>query len=305
MAYTQDFGRNNLTNSNISALTNGGTDPETDPIKPFKPVAGEFNEALPEITIKGSRNKPVTGPSNRQLSERRQRQTKAGKGSELERDPSYNSNPNITRTTSTVDKVDNQGQTYSMTRNNFTHPLGGTATNVDTTPSAAFIGDRATGLFFNSNAARTQAQNSSNYMNSPQGQKRRGSEMQNFGTEVTGGRDSGRPLEKYMVNNQTGDIVGQLSGEGTTKYLFQGQNQLPSNRVGEFKNHNGYAQLLDGNKMSNQTLLNLTPEKAMAYIRQDSLDKQRNRFTNKANDKAVNYRNSMFKKPDLTSGKDN
>ena len=57
--------------------------------------------------------------------------------------------------------------------------------------------------------------------------------------------------------------------------------------------------------MSNQNLLDLTPEKAMAHIRQDSLDKQRNRFTAKANDEAVNYRNSMFKKPDLTSGKDN
>ena len=34
MAYKQNFGRDNLTNSNIAALTNGGTDPETDPKKP-------------------------------------------------------------------------------------------------------------------------------------------------------------------------------------------------------------------------------------------------------------------------------
>jgi len=317
MAYKQNFGRNNLTNANISALTNGGTDPETDP-KPNGVVAsnsdktfgsGVINE-LDTVTLGTVKNNEpvVMGPSNRAESATRRRQIKRGKAQGGEKnylDSSYDQDQNITRTTSTVDKVGADGQPYSMTRNNFIHPLGGTATNVDTTPSAAFIGENSAGLFFDSNAARTQAQNSSNYMNSPQGQKRRGSEMQNFGTEVTGGRDSGRPLEKYMVNNQTGDIVGQLSGEGTTKYLFQGQNQLPSNRIGEFKNHNGYAQLLDGNKMSNQTLLNLTPEKAMAYIRQDSLDKQRNRFTNKANDKAVNYRNSMFKKPDLTSGKDN
>ncbi len=31
MAYKQNFGRDNLTNANIFALTNGGTDPETDP----------------------------------------------------------------------------------------------------------------------------------------------------------------------------------------------------------------------------------------------------------------------------------
>ena len=283
MAYKQNFGRNNLTNANISALTNGGTDPETDP-KPNGVVAsnsdktfgsGVINE-LDTVTLGTVKNNEpvVMGPSNLAESATRRRQIKRGKAQGGEKnylDSSYDQDQNITRTTSTVDKVGADGQPYSMTRNNFIHPLGGTATNVDTTPSAAFIGENSAGLFFDSNAARTQAQNSSNYMNSPQGQKRR----------------------------------GQLSGEGTTKYLFQGQNQLPSNRVGEFKNHNGYAQLLDGNKMSNQTLLNLTPEKAMAYIRQDSLDKQRNRFTNKANDKAVNYRNSMFKKPDLTSGKDN
>ena len=317
MAYKQNFGRNNLTNANISALTNGGTDPETDP-KPNGVVAsnsdktfgsGVINE-LDTVTLGTVKNNEpvVMGPSNLAESATRRRQIKRGKAQGGEKnylDSSYDQDQNITRTTSTVDKVDNQGQTYSMTRNNFTHPLGGTATNVDTTPSAAFIGENSAGLFFDSNAARTQAQNSSNYMNSPQGQKRRGSEMQNFGTFVEGGKDSGQPLKTYMQNLQTGSIVGQLSGEGTTNFLGQGQNKLPVNKIGEFKNNYGYTKLLDGNSMSNQTLLNLTPEKAMAYIRQDSLDKQRNRFTNKANDKAVNYRNSMFKKPDLTSGKDN
>jgi len=317
MAYKQNAGRDNLTNLNIAALTNGGTDPETDP-EPNGVVAsnsdktfgsGVTNE-LDTVTLGTVKNnKPVVmGPSNRAESAARRRQIKEGKAQKGEKnylDSSYAKDQNITRTTSTVDKLDADGQPYSMTRNNFTHPLGGTATNVDTTPSAAFIGENSAGLFFNSNAARTQAQNSSNYMNSPGGQKRRGSEMQNFGTEVTGGRDSGRPLEKFMVNNQTGSIVGQLSGEGTTRYLSQGQNQLPSNRIGEFANHNGYTKLLDGHSMSNQTLLNLTPEKAMARIAQDSLDAQRNRFTDKANDEAVLFRNSMFKKPDLTSGKDN
>lgn len=305
MAYKQNFGRNNLTNRNIAALTNGGTDPETDPVKPFKPVAGEFNEELDEVVIKAKGNKPVTEPSNRLLSERRQRQTKAGRGSLLDRDPSYNRNPDITQTTSIVDKVDNQGEPYSMTRNTFTNPLGGESTNVDTTPSAAFIGLNSRGLFFNSPEAQQQAQNSSNYMNSPEGQKYQGSERQNFGTYVTGGKDSGQPIATYMQNLHTGSIVGQMTGEGTTNFLHQGQNKLPVNKIGEFKNRYGRTELLDGSSMSNQTLLNLTPEEAMNYIRQDSLGKQDVRYTNTAKDKAIMYRNGMFRKPDLTSGSKN
>ena len=302
MAYTQKFGRPSL-GGNGETFAEKGLITPTDPVKPFKPVAGEFNEELDEITITASGNKPATEPSNRQLSAERRKQIKAGKGPLLKKDESYNENPNITQTTSMVDKVGADGETYPMTQNTFTNPLGGQSTNVYNTPSAAFIGENTTGLFFDSNAHRTQAQNSTNYMNSPEGQKRRGSEMQNFGTEVWGGKDSGEPLTKWMVNNQTGSIVGQLSGEGTTRYLSQSRNQVPSNRIGEFKNPNSYTQLLDGHKMSNQTLLNLKPEEAMAYIRQDSLGKQQNRFTNQAKDEGILFRNNMFKKPDLTSGK--
>ena len=56
MAYTQNAGRDNLTNLNIAALTNGGTDP----VKPFKPVAGEFNEQLETVdlgTVKNTKKK--------------------------------------------------------------------------------------------------------------------------------------------------------------------------------------------------------------------------------------------------------
>mgnify|MGYP003118951725 CR=1 FL=1 len=304
MAYKQNFGRDNLTNLNIATLTNGGTDPETDPVKPFEPVDGEFNETLPEITITGKGNKPVTGPSNRAESIERQKQIKAGYGNML--DISYDSdNAVINQTTSTVEKIGTDGQPYSMTRNSFVSPQGGTATNVDTTPSQAFIGPQAAGKFFNSNEDRAIVQNSTNYMNSPAGQKRRGSEMQNFGTFVEGGKDSGKPLKTYMQNLNTGSIVGQLSGEGTMSYLGQGQNKIAKNRIGEFSNKYGYTKLLDGHSRSNQTLLNLKPAEAQAFIREDSLLKQRNRFTNLAHDAAVNHRNSMFRKPDLTSGSEN
>ena len=313
MAYKQNFGRNNLKNLNIAALTNGGTDP-TDP-EPNGVVAssddltfgGGVTNELEGITLKTVKNtKPAaTTPSNRLLSERRQKQTKAGEGSLLNTDPSYDKNPNITQTTSIVDKVDNQGQPYFMNRNTFTNPLGGTSTNVDTTRSAAFIGSNSTGRFFNSNEDRQIVQNSNNYMNSPAGKKFRGSERQLFGTYVTGGKDSGQPLKTYMQNLQTGSLVGQMTGEGTTRYLHQGQNKLPVNKIGEFANNYGYAKLLDGTSMSNQTLLNLKPEEAQAFIRKDSLLKQRNRFTNTARDQAINYRNSIFKKPDLTSGSEN
>lgn len=56
MAYKQNAGRDNLTNLNIAALTNGGTDPETDPVKPFEPVAGEFNEQLETVDLGTVRN---------------------------------------------------------------------------------------------------------------------------------------------------------------------------------------------------------------------------------------------------------
>tara|TARA_R110002167_G_scaffold217781_1_gene422529 strand:- start:344 stop:1054 length:711 start_codon:yes stop_codon:yes gene_type:complete len=62
MAYTQNAGRDNLTNLNIAALTNGGTDP----VKPFKPVAGEFNEQLETVdlgTVKNT-NKKVNRPKS-------------------------------------------------------------------------------------------------------------------------------------------------------------------------------------------------------------------------------------------------
>lgn len=52
MAYKQNAGRDNLTNLNIAALTNGGTDP----VKPFEPVAGEFNEQLETVDLGTVRN---------------------------------------------------------------------------------------------------------------------------------------------------------------------------------------------------------------------------------------------------------
>ena len=304
MAYKQNFGRDNLTNLNIATLTNGGTDPETDPVKPFEPVDGEFNEALPEITITGKGNKPVTGPSNRAESIERQKQIKAGYGNMLDKSYDYD-NAVVNRTTSIVNKKDADGEDYSMTRNTFSNASGGTPEIVDNTGSQVSIGENGRGLFFKSKPDQEQVQGSRNYANSTEGQKRRGSEMQNFGTFVTGGRDSGEPLRKYIQNNQTGSIAGQLSGPGTSRYVGQTTHNLPNPRTNEFvQDPHGYTPTLDGRSMRSSSITNMKPKEAMEFIKQDSLSAQDSRFSRGIFKGALNFRNSMFP-TDITSGKDN
>ena len=313
MAYKQNAGRDDLTNLNISALTNGGTNPETDP-EPNGVVAsnsdktfgsGVTNE-LDTVTLNSVKNtKPVvTGPSNRAESIERQKQIKAGSGTMLDKSYDYD-NAVINKTTSTVNKVNNEGEPYSMTRNTFSNASGGQPVNVDNTSSQVFIGPRDKGTFFSSADDQQQVQNSRNYMNSDYSSTRRGSEMQNFGTFVTGGRDSGEPVRKYMQNMQSGSIAGQISGPGTARYVGQTTHTLPNARTNEFvQDPHGYTPTLDGRSRKSSSILNMKPQEAMNYIKQDSLSAQDSRFSRGIFKAAVKSRNSMFTK-DITSGKDN
>lgn len=302
MAYTQQFGRPNVESAAVNYLTDKD---KKDPVKPFKPVAGEFNEELDGITITASGNKPVTGPSNRAESIERQKQIKAGYGKLLSNDPSYNENPNITRTTSTVTKVNNENEPYSMTRNTFSNASGGQPVNVDNTPSAVFIGPRDKGTFFDSADGQQQVQNSRNYMNSPNSSTRNGSEMQNWGTFVEGGRDSGKPLKKYMQNMQTGSIAGQISGEGTGNYVGSTTHNLPNARTNEFvQDPNGYTPTLDGRSRRSSSITGMKPQQAMEFIQRDSLRAQDNRFSRGIFKAALKERNSMFP-TNITSGRNN
>ena len=58
MAYKQNAGRDNLTNLNIAALTNGGTDPGTDP-KKKKKVASFNNETKETSNIDVTSGSPA------------------------------------------------------------------------------------------------------------------------------------------------------------------------------------------------------------------------------------------------------
>ena len=304
MAYKQNAGRNNLTNLNIAALTNGGTDLETDPVKPFKPVAGEFNEQLETVDLGVVKKKQPVGPSNRAESIERQKQIKAGTGMLLDKSYDYD-NAVINKTTSIVDKVNTSGEPYSMTRNTFSNVSGGQPVTVDNNQSAVYIGPRDKGVFFSSPENQQQVQNSRNYANSDQANIRSGNEMQNWGTFVTGGRGSNEPLKKYIQNNLTGSIAGQISGPGTTRQVGQSTHTLPNARTNEFvQDPHGYTQTLDGRSRKSSSILSMKPQEAMDLIRRDSLSAQNNRFSRGIFKRALNFRNSMFPK-DITSGENN
>lgn len=310
MAYTQQFGRPKVESAAVNYLTDKD---KKDPA-PNGVVASNSDETfgsgvineLDTVTLNSVKNtKPVvTGPSNRAESIERQKQIKAGSGTMLDKSYDYD-NAVINKTTSTVNKVNNEGEPYSMTRNTFSNASGGQPVNVDNTPSQVFIGPRDKGTFFSSADDQQQVQNSRNYMNSDYSSTRRGSEMQNFGTFVTGGRDSGEPVRKYMQNMQSGSIAGQISGPGTARYVGQTTHTLPNARTNEFaQDPNGYTPLLSGGTMRSSSITGMKPQEAMNYIKQDSLGKQENRFSRGIFKAAVKSRNSMFTK-DITSGKDN
>ena len=129
--------------------------------------------------------------------------------------------------------------------------------------------------------------------------------MQNWGTFVTGGRDSGEPLRTYIQNNQTGSIAGQISGPGTGGYVGQTTHDLPNARTNEFvQDPHGYTPTLDGRSVRTSSILGLKPWQAIEKIKQDSLDAQDKRYTRGIFKRALNFRNSMFP-TDITSGKKN
>lgn len=303
MAYTQKFGRPSL-GGNGETFAEKGLITPTDPVKPFKPVAGEFNEQLEEVDLGVVKKKQPVGPSNRAESIERQKQIKAGTGMMLDKSYDYD-NAVVNKATSTVTKVNNENEPYSMTRNTFSNASGGQPVNVDNTPSAVFIGPRDRGTFFSSAEGREQVQNSRNYLDGPLSNKRFGNEMQNWGTFVTGGRDSGQPIRKYIQNNQTGSIAGQISGPGTGRYVGHTTHTLPNASTNEFvQDPHGYTPTLDGRSRRSSTITNMKPQEAMEFIRQDSLSGQDNRFSRGIFKKALNFRNNMFPK-DITSGKNN
>lgn len=312
MAYTQKFGRASMGGNGEPFIEKGLITPETDPVKPNGVVAydtgdtfldGVTNE-LEGVTLKTVKNTKPVKPrdTNREESIERRNQIKAGTGSMLDKSYDYD-NAVINRTTSTVDKISNEGKPYTMTRNTFSNASGGQPVNVDNNSSAVYFGDRGKGAFFSSVEDREQVLNSRNYMNSAKSNKRQGNEMQNWGTFVTGGRDSGQPLRKYMQNNQTGSIAGQISGPGTSRYVGQTTHKLPNARTNEFvQDPHGYTPTLDGRSRKSSTILNMKPKEAMEFIKQDSLGTQDNRFSRGITKKAINFKNSMFP-TDITSGK--
>ena len=312
MAYTQKFGRPSLGTLGEPFVEKGLITP-TDP-KPNGVVASNSDKTfgsgvtnqLDTVVLGTVKNtKPVvTGLSNRAESIERQKQIKAGSGTMLDKSYDYD-NAVINRKTSIVNKVNTSGEPYSMTRNTFSNASGGKPETVDNTQSAAFIGPRDKGVFFSNAEDQQQVQRSRNYANSDRANKRFGNEMQNWGTFVTGGRDSGEPLRTYIQNNQTGSIAGQISGPGTGGYVGQTTHNLPNARTNEFvQDPHGYTPTLDGRSVRTSSILGLKPWQAIEKIKQDSLDAQDKRYTRGIFKRALNFRNSMFP-TDITSGKKN
>jgi hypothetical protein len=303
MAYKQNFGR-------PSEGRNGEPFAKKGLITPTI-----VNSASSDNTLIGTGNTPVvnelepvmlgtvkkTKPlSNREESIQRQKQTKAGKGNLLNRDPSYSPNQNITRTTSTINRETTDGRPYSLSRNTFTNVGGGESYNVDNNSNEAFIDGRSSGFFSNKDA-QNQATKSENFVNSEKFNVRQGGEMQNFGTFVMGGRDSGQPISTFMQNLKTGSIVGQLSGEGVGRTL--GETTPSANRsTNEFAKHdNTNTQLLDGSERRTSFFKNMTPEQGIQFIKNDSLSGQSGRFGKQAFKGAIKFKNQMFNK-DITDG---
>ena len=303
MAYKQNFGR-------PSEGRNGEPFAKKGLITPTI-----VNSASSDNTLIGTGNTPVvnelepvmlgtvkkTKPlSNREESIQRQKQTKAGKGNLLNRDPSYSPNQNITRTTSTINRETTDGRPYSLSRNTFTNVGGGESYNVDNNSNEAFIDGRSSGFFSNKDA-QNQATKSENFVNSEKFNVRQGGEMQNFGTFVMGGRDSGQPISTFMQNLKTGSIVGQLSGEGVGRTLG-GTTPSANRSTNEFAKHdNTNTQLLDGSERRTSFFKNMTPEQGIQFIKNDSLSGQSGRFGKQAFKGAIKFKNQMFNK-DITDG---
>lgn len=303
MAYKQNFGRPSEGKNGEPFAKKGLISPTiVNPSSSDNTLIGTgdtpvVNELEPVMLGTVKKTKPL---SNREESIQRQKQTKAGKGNLLNRDNSYNQNQNITRTTSTINKETTDGRPYSLNRNTFTNVEGGKSYNVDNSPNEAFMDGRSRGFFSNEDA-QNRATNSENFVNSKKFDVRQGSEMQNFGTFVTGGRNSGQPLRTFMQNMKTGSIVGQLSGEGVGSTVGSTVPNANKN-TNEFAKHdNTNTQLLDGTQRRTSFFKNMTPEQGIQFIKNDSLSSQSARYGKKAQKAAIKYKNTLFNK-DITDG---
>ena len=155
--------------------------------------------------------------------------------------------------------------------------------------------------FFSNPEAQNRATNSENFVNSEKFDVRQGSEMQNFGTFVTGGRNSGQPLRTFMQNMRTGSLVGQLSGEGVGSTVGSTVPNANKN-TNEFARHdNTNTQLLNGEQRRTSFFKNMTPEQGIQFIKNDSLSAQSKRYSKKAQKEAIKYKNTLFNK-DITDG---
>tara|TARA_R110000796_G_scaffold235967_1_gene355160 strand:+ start:364 stop:1323 length:960 start_codon:yes stop_codon:yes gene_type:complete len=305
MAYKQNFGRNNLTNANISALTNGGTDPETDP-KPNGVVASDSDETfgsgvtneLPTVDLGiVKRTKPAaTELSNEERSNMLRRQIIAGKGDLL--DTSYlPNNPNITQTTATVTKNSTDGKTYDVIEDTFQNSLGGKPT-VITQGNGNISMDNMKPQYYSNSEARTQVANSVNRQNTnpmiPGTSTATGSGRQNYMTRVTGGGDTGLPLIKEAQNVLTGDILGEISNSARPTTTLSSRNAATGFYSGNANRTSTNTPQLDGTERYINVTRRMGPEDLRNFVDQDSLGGLGGRRTTSAYVAGKKFKNRTF-----------
>ena len=302
MAYTQKFGRPSLGRNGEPFVEKGLITP-TDPVKPFKPVAGEFNEQVETVdlgTVK--KKKPVVmGPSNRERSETLRKQIIKGTGDLL--DASYlPNNPNITQTTADVTKNNADGKPYTVTENTFQNTKGGQPTVVASTPSNISLG-RLDSQYYSSPKAQTQVANSINRQNTtptiPGTSTASGRGRQNYMTRVTGGGDSGLPLVKEAQNVLTGDILGQISSTG--RPLRGGFRSAATGFYAGNRTSSNTPQL-DGDQRYINVTRNMSPKDLKNFVKQDSLSALDSRRGTAAFVKGMNFKNQTFMSNSNNSG---
>ena len=314
MAYKQNFGRDNLTNPNIAALTNGGTDPKTDP-KPNGVVASSddltfgdgVTNQLEGVTLKTVKNtKPAaTKPSNEERSNMLRRQIIAGKGNLL--DESYlPANPNVTQTTATVTKNNADGKPFDVTETTFQNTKGGKPTVITSTSSNIAL-DNMNPQYYSSSEHRGQVARSINNQNTkpmiPGTSTATGRGRQNYMTRVTGGGDSGMPLVKEAQNVLTGDILGEISNSENPTSTISGRHAATGFYKGGTGNSN--TPQLDGTERYINVTRNMGPKDLQNFVKQDSLSSLGSRRTTSAYVAGKKFKNKTFMQNagfDITSG---
>tara|TARA_R110002072_G_scaffold259952_1_gene418512 strand:- start:13 stop:972 length:960 start_codon:yes stop_codon:yes gene_type:complete len=305
MAYKQNFGRNNLTNLNIAALTSGGTDPETDP-KPNGVVAsntdktfgsGVTNEldTVDLGTVK--KKKPAeTKLSNEERSNMLRKQIIAGKGNLL--DESYlPTNPNVERTTATVTKNSTDGRTYDVIEDTFQNKKGGEPT-VITQGNGNISMDNMKPQYYSNPVARAQVLSSVNRQNTnpmiPGTSTATGSGRQNYMTRVTGGGDTGLPLVKEAQNVLTGDILGEISNSGRSTTTNSSRSAATGFYSGNANRTSTNTPQLDGRERYINVTRRMGPKDLQNFVKQDSLGSLSSRRTTSGYVAGKKFKNRTF-----------